>query len=317
MAARLTSAGAATAPRELLPIDRIVAAWNALMAAAWLAAAGGERFAPLWAALHAVAAAFLPLWLRGAPTSRGVLAAALREGYPWLVWALAWRELGALHAAQAGAAHDPLIARLDVALLGGPWHRCWPRAAAWPWLQETAHLVYLSYFALLLVMPVRALARRRRDELRAVTLGLVTAFLGCFAVSAALPVCGPRLAEGAGAGNGLFAGLASALRAAGDSPGTAFPSSHCAASISVACAAWRVGARRLAPWLAAWAAAIVLSTVYTGNHYALDAAAGTAWALLLHAALGPRRARAPQRRATGARPSAAAAGGERAWPSRS
>lgn len=330
----------------LRPVDKAVAAWNGVAAAAWLVAAMRAAAAPAgaataaaaapgatapaaaaaappaaaaiaWATLHAAAAILLPLALRrcGAP-GRAPLG-WLRDTYPWLAWALAWRELGALHAATAAATHDAVIARLDQALFGGPWHRSWALAAPQRWLREAAHLAYLSYFALILVMPLRALARRRGGEFREATTGLVATYLGCFAVSLALPVYGPRLAEGAGAGPGLFAGVAAALRAAGDSPGTAFPSSHCAASVASACLAWRAGARRLAAWLAAWAAAVVLSTIYTGNHYALDALAGSAWALLLNAALGARRApRRARSQAPGRRP-AAVPGGERTWPSRS
>lgn len=318
----------------LRPVDKAVAAWNGVAAAAWLAAAlRGAAAVPAvaaahgaaaptaaaiaWAALHAAAAILLPLVLRRSGAAGSGRLAWLREAYPWLVWALAWRELGALHAATAAAAHDAAIARLDQALFGGPWHRSWAVAAPQRWLQEAAHFVYLSYFALILVTPLRALARRRVDELRAATLGLVATYLGCFAVSLALPVYGPRLAEGAGTGHGLFAGAAVALRAAGDSPGTAFPSSHCAASVMSACLAYRAGARRLAAWLAVWAAAVVLSTIYTGNHYALDALAGSAWALLLNAALSAQREpRSARRRASGRRP-AAVPGGERTWPSRS
>ncbi len=316
---RLNPAGAA-APADagrLLPIDRVVVVWNVLLCAAWLAAAGRESSAAVWAILHAAAAWLLPAWLRGGGRRRGGMAGALRDAYPWLVWVVAWSELGRLHAVSQAATRDPLIARLDLALFGGPLHRTWALAASGRWLQEAAHFAYLSYFVLIVVVPLRAVLRQRRDEFRAATLGMVATYLGCFAVSAALPVCGPRLAEGAGAGHGLFASLAAALRAAGDSPGTAFPSSHCAASVMSACLAWRAGSRRLAPWLAGWAAAVVLSTVYTGNHYALDAAAGAAWALLLNAALGPRRALAPRRRTIAGRRATAIAGGERAWPSRS
>ena len=324
-------------PGGLQPVDKAVAAWNGVAAAAWLvaalrgpalapaaaaaptgaAAASSTTAAAAWATLHAAAAILLPLaWRRlGAPARRPL--GWLRDAYPWLVWALAWRELGALHAATAAVAHDAAIVRLDQALFGEPWHRNWALAAPQRWLQETAHFVYLSYFALILVTPLRALARRRGGEFREATTGLVATYLGCFAVALALPVYGPRLAEGAGTGHGIFAGVAAALRAAGDSPGTAFPSSHCAASVMSACLAWRAGARRLAAWLAAWAAAVVLSTIYTGNHYALDALAGTAWALLLNAALSARRApRWARPLAPGRRP-AAVPGGERTWPSRS
>ncbi len=305
---------------RLIPVDRVVAAWNALLATAWLLAARAAPAAALWGGLHA-AAALLP----AAVARRGRAGAGAyglprwaREAYPWPVWILAWVELGALHRLTGRPTHDPLVAGLDLALFGGPWHRAWAAAAPWLWLQETAHLVYLSYYALILLMPVLAVARRRPGDFRDATLRLVTAYLGCFAVSLVLPVCGPRIAEGAG-GGGLFAGVGAALRAAGDSPGTAFPSSHCAGSVMAALVARRAGAKRLAAWLSAWAVAVLLSTIYTGNHYVLDALAGAGWALLLDAALGPRRAgrAAPAARRGGATRLPAPAGGGLRWPSRS
>jgi membrane-associated phospholipid phosphatase len=93
------------------------------------------------------------------------------------------------------------------------------------------------------------------------------------------------VAQGAAAtadGDGLMAGLVEALRRAGDSPGTAFPSSHCAGVTAAALFARRCFAPATCRWLAVWAALVVLSTVYTRNHYALDATAGVLTALSVH-----------------------------------
>jgi len=75
------------------------------------------------------------------------------------------------------------------------------------------------------------------------------------------------------------AGLAEGLRRAGDVQGTAFPSSHCAGALAAALAAGEFLARRQRIALLVWAGLIGVSTVHTGNHYALDAAAGLLLAL--------------------------------------
>jgi membrane-associated phospholipid phosphatase len=275
---------------RLMPVDRVIAAWNVLMAIGWLLVAPAHPAAALPAALHAGAAAAAFGAAAGPGRSPGIpeRLSWRRDGSPWLIWLLAWVELGALHRLIGRAGHDALIAGLDRRLPGGPWHRELASIAPWPWLSESAHFVYLSYYAIIALMPLLAIARRRPDDFRDATLRLVGCYLGCFAVSLLLPVFGPRLAEGAGTQSGLFSGLGAALRALGDSPGTAFPSSHCAGSVMAALVARRADRPQLATWMGVWAAAIVVSTVYTGNHYALDSLAGSGWALLLDSALGPR-----------------------------
>jgi hypothetical protein len=42
--------------------------------------------------------------------------------------------------------------------------------------------------------------------------------------------------------------------------------------------------RRFAPWLALWTLAVAWAAVYSGEHYALDAFAGAAWAVVTYAA---------------------------------
>jgi len=107
---------------------------------------------------------------------------------------------------------------------------------------------------------------------------LVATYLACFTIYTILPVLGPRIVaaatEGGSGGGGLVAGLAEGLRQAGDVPGTAFPSSHCAGALAAALAAGEFVSRRLRAVLVAWAVLVSVSTVYTGNHYALDAVAG-------------------------------------------
>ena len=70
-----------------------------------------------------------------------------------------------------------------------------------------------------------------------------------------------------------------AFFAAGDSLGTAFPSSHCAASVAAALLVRRHFGNRAGVVAGVWAGMIVMSTIYTNNHYGIDALAGVLLAL--------------------------------------
>ena len=75
--------------------------------------------------------------------------------------------------------------------------------------------------------------------------------------------------------------LEDALRDRGDSPGTAFPSSHVAGVFAAALIARRWTPRALGYlWIIA-ACGVALSTIYTQNHYAVDVVYGMAVAFVL------------------------------------
>jgi membrane-associated phospholipid phosphatase len=268
---------------DIRAVDRLVAAYSVALAAFWTAVPVGVHLAlPL--AMGHVALAFLVLNL---PATANLAAAPLRwlrEGYPLLVWMLAWTEVGWLHRLTAPEGHDAAIARLDRVLFGVNWHLRWPEAV--PEIADPMQVLYLSYYALVLGTPVALAVVRRRHACRDAIAGLLAVYLSCFLIYLVYPVYGPRdaaVAAGCGDGRPLFA-VVEGLRRLGDAPGTAFPSSHCAGATAAALIASR-NLTAPARWLvAAWAVGITLSTIHTQNHYALDSAAGVAWAILV---LGP------------------------------
>ena len=187
----------------------------------------------------------------------------------------------------ARSPQDPGIAAVDLAVFGVHWHDRLAELLPGAAMGEAMHFAYLSYYALVLAPPLwLALRGRRADCARYTTLMLGT-YLLCFTIYLLLPVQGPRaLLGGAGSpGEGAMAGFADWMRRTGDSEGTAFPSSHCAGALAAAMAAGACVARRLRRGLLVWAALIVLSTVYTGNHYALDSLAGVVAAVGVRLAL--------------------------------
>jgi membrane-associated phospholipid phosphatase len=155
-------------------------------------------------------------------------------------------------------------------------------AATWaiglpvPWISELLHLCYASYYPLVLVPPALLYARGRRVSFAATLLALTIAYASCFAAYLVFPVEGPRYLVGpAAAPDGPIRAFVLRLLETGSSRGTAFPSSHVAASVVAALAALRfqppvgIVVSMLTLGLAA-------ATVYGGFHYAVDAVVGAA-----------------------------------------
>jgi membrane-associated phospholipid phosphatase len=99
---------------------------------------------------------------------------------------------------------------------------------------------------------------------------------------ALFPVDGPSHTMARYAGpltDGFFYRLSTNAVHAGDSLGTAFPSSHVVGAVSMAILAARWLPRRVALVFAMEGVGVVLSTVYTQNHFAIDSAVGVLLAL--------------------------------------
>jgi hypothetical protein len=207
--------------------------------------------------------------------------------YP-LVWvAVFWQELG-LHTALVGTApNDVFVAALDRRLLGAHLNLVWMPAMPHLWFSEIMQFFYFSYYVLLIGVPAYLLARSGVQAGRDTVLRVSAVYLACFVIYALLPAVGPLGAfpRFAGAEQGWFRAVNDALHAAGDAMGTAFPSSHVAGAVTMAWLARRHGP----PWLGrlamALACGVVPATVYTQNHFAVDAVAGAALALAVQSYL--------------------------------
>jgi membrane-associated phospholipid phosphatase len=276
---------ALTAP--VRPIDRLLAGCNLALAGAWLVA--GDPGAPAAAALH-LAALAVPAALDRLATRAPRPATVAREAWPLVLLFTFWSELGPLLPRLHPVANDAFIARLDLALFGRHWNTEWAALMPWPWLTETMFFAYLLYLPLI-VAPVAALALRGRlDAVGDASFRLMATYAACYAVYLVFPVLGPRESlPGAEAlvPGGFFAGISELLRDHGDSLGTAFPSSHAAGAVTVAIVAARWFRPATAALLAAQAALVALATVYTGNHFTIDAVAGVGLAALAQLALVP------------------------------
>ncbi len=273
----------------LRPVDWLLAAYNAVLAVVWAVLLPRAGYAGVIFVAHAAALA-LPSLLDRAGTRLTAPGRALREIYP-LLWLLAfWSELGLVRELLDATGNDARIAALDLAIFGVHVNAVWMPRMPFPWLSEAMHLMYFAYYPLIFLPPILVGAAGRLDALRDITFGLLVTYLACYLIYVAFPVDGPwhTLPRFTGAlSDGLFYRLVHGALHAGDSLGTAFPSSHVAGAVTIAYLGWRWFRPMVAAALTTEAVGVIFATVYTQNHYAIDAAAGLVWALVLQGVVAP------------------------------
>ncbi|MEN8005929.1 MAG: phosphatase PAP2 family protein [Candidatus Krumholzibacteriota bacterium] len=270
--------------KEKPAVELLFMAYNVMLAGIWVLRAAAEPLTPLMVVLH-VGLAFLFMEMPRSGPGTGRSLKILKQAYPYLFWTLAWSEIGWLYGLTLPVVHDRAVMAADLAVFGFHLNRVLPALLDWQWLRNVMGFSYLSYYLLILGPPLVLAVRKRGRELEQHTLGLMVTYLTCFAVYLVMPVLGPRdLAHAAGGiapgVGGLFGPVINAFFEAGDSLGTAFPSSHCAGSVAAGLLVHRHFSRTTGLVCLTWAGFIVVSTVYTNNHYAIDAVAGVAVALM-------------------------------------
>jgi membrane-associated phospholipid phosphatase len=266
----------------LAPIDRATLVYLGIALAFTLA--HGPRQAP--------AAVLLPAGLALAAVVAGVLAPrARREGalgrflaefYPLVLTIGLYTHVGLVNAAR-GVSHDGLVQAWERALFGGQPSLDWIRAFPSPAWSTLMHAAYLSYYVVLVAAPVGMWLAGRRAPARVTLLLTMTAFYLCYSIFLAFPVAGPRYVFPPAQNPATAVPVAAfthRLLEGGSAWGTAFPSSHVAAALVAACCAWR-GLPPLGMALVPLSLLLSLATVYGQFHYAVDALAGGALALVV------------------------------------
>ena len=236
---------------------------------------------PMWLHLRTTGA-IAPFGLHAAALAVGLVAllarrtalAPARDWLPLIVGPVMYVELRWIIEAIGGVHHDALVIAWERAVFpSNPSATLAPRLHSLP-LSELLHLAYASYYALVYVPPLVLYARGARRAFAATMLSLTLVYGTCFVVYALFPVDGPRYLVGAaGAPDGPVRTFVLALLAQGSSRGTAFPSSHVAASIVSALCALQFQPK-LGMVVAALASLLAVATVYGGFHYAVDGVAG-------------------------------------------
>jgi membrane-associated phospholipid phosphatase len=201
-------------------------------------------------------------------------ARTLRDLLPLAVGAFLYVELRWLIPALGRPHADGVVIEWERALFPTNPSATWAPSVPSLALSETLHLAYASYYLLVLVPPLLLYLRGRRSEYARTMAALVLVYGVCFLTYLLFPVDGPRYLVGAAAApEGPVRTFVLHLLAAGSSRGTAFPSSHVAASVVASLCALRFQ-RPVGLVVAACTLGLALGTVYGGFHYAVDALAG-------------------------------------------
>jgi membrane-associated phospholipid phosphatase len=271
-----------------------------LAATAWLlvryAAASGE-LTPLLVHLGALGLAL------AVTASDRRAARVLRDWLPLLLGPLLYIELRWLIPGGGRPHLDPLVQQWELALFPGQPSATWAPRMPSVMLSEALHLAYASYYLLVYLPPLVLYLRGRREAFARTMLALTLVYACCFLTYLFFPVDGPRYLVGpAAAPEGPIRGLVLHLLAAGSSRGTAFPSSHIAASVVASLCAIQLQ-RPVGVVVALLTVGLALGTVYGGFHYAVDGIAGLlvgilAWSLA--GAIWRRLSRRGEQRATAA-----------------
>ena len=285
----LTSPLTARATRHPLPVDWWLCAFNLAMAAIWAPLAPAHPTARLLLGSHLLAAT-LPMLLGWAPPPSGRSLRLLYDAYP-LAWAAAfWTELD-LHTRFVNTLRDDqALLSLDRAVFGGHLNQAWLANMQAGALSELMYLLYLSYYLLLVGVPLFLFFRGTEAQVREGVLRIVLAYLGCILVHAWWPTIGPAVLPPqfpAPLSARWFFRLSHWIADGGDSLGTAFPSTHVAGAVTFAWIAWRFWKRRIAVGVTLLAVGIMGAAVYTQNHFAVDSLAGALMGLALQGLVVP------------------------------
>jgi membrane-associated phospholipid phosphatase len=259
------------------PVDRLLAGWIGFVTLLVLARGGvGE---PTWWLLAAHAQFGILLALFTQLGERDRIGAILHDVYPLLLLGALYTELGLL-TADLGVAgvlrNDRVIQGWDASLFGMQISYEWIRAQPSVFWSGVLHAAYLAYYPLIYGAPAALVLSGRRNAARNVILATMTAFVACYTVFALFPVAGPYFAFPHPTGpvrDVWTADIVYALLGAGSAVGTAFPSSHVAATVAAVTVLRRESTGAFAAMLVP-AAMLVVSTVYCQMHYAVDALVG-------------------------------------------
>ena len=230
-----------------------------------------------WWILLAHALIVLLIYLVSRP-GLGVVGRAIREVYPLILVVALYTALDVINGGGAVTTHDPTVQRWEMLLFGAQISRVWWQRYPSLFWSTVLHGAYLSYYLILIAPALWFAVKRDLPALRRFVLMVLASFVLCYLFFIFFPVAGPYYAfpHPTGAFVHTFtARLVYDALASGSSYGAAFPSSHVAATVAAAVAAWR-GSRRVGAVLAVPTVLLIVAVVYCQMHYGVDALAGLA-----------------------------------------
>lgn len=262
------------------PIDKLIAGYITFLTVVVAARGMLSEVTGVWlVSIHLFIAVLLFLFTRLRPQDgAGKIAHAL---YPLALLPVFYAELGliSLHSGVDQIfARDEVVQQWEQAIFGTQIAYDWIRHSPSALWSMVLHLAYVLYYPIILVGPIALVARSHLDEARKVLLATMIAFVACYVVFALYPVAGPNYAfeHPTGVVREVWsAHLVYWLLDRGSAIGTAFPSSHVAATVATTVALWSQW-RRLSYVVLVPTALLVVATVYCQMHYGVDVAAGLA-----------------------------------------
>ena len=263
---------AARSRPRLVAVDLVLVGYLAVVTAVAVHRAPGQPECWWVASANVLAAVLIVLLTRPGPGRTG---RAIREIYPLLLLPVLYGELDVINRAGA-AVHDAIVQHWELALFGTQVSREWWQAAPSVLWSTVFHAAYFSYYFVVSVPAFWFLARGNLPAVRRFVLAVMTTFVVCYLVFVFFPVAGPYYAFPHPAAwflDNPAARLVYRTLAQGSSYGAAFPSSHVAATVAAAVAAWH-GSRRLGGFLLLPTVLLTVGVVYCQMHYAVDALAG-------------------------------------------
>lgn len=274
----------------LKPVDKLIAAYLVFVTLVIVLRGPWGGAAAWMLGMHVLFGVMLYLYSRLHKTDR--VGRTLHTVYPLIMLLPLYTQIGLLNASLGTDtifAHDAVIQGWEDAVFGSQISYTWIRQYPSVFWSGLLHLAYLSYYPLVTLGPLLLLLKGRHRDANAVVLATMVAYLVCFVTFVTYPVAGPNFAfsQPTGAVRDVWsAKLVYSALAGGSSFGTAFPSSHVAASTAATLALWRVW-RPLGTTFTGPLIFLIIATVYCQMHYGIDAGSGLAVGIL--AALVVRR----------------------------
>ena len=273
-------------PGRLRLVDRLLLGYFALNSLLLLHPNRPANWAAL-AAFHALYLVGIPLMARFG--QRHWFVARLRDWYPLAGLIIMYTELQYLNRVLTDRFFDDIIQRWELGLFGHQLAITLRQWLPWKWLGEAVHFGYFTYYFIAPSLLIPLWVQKKRAEFRMATGVIGLAYIFCYLFYVYFPVTGPYWqfprpdpdAEG-----WFFPQLMNHIVAGGSSRGSAFPSSHIAATVTALGMAWRYH-RTVFVIILPLVVLLTLGTMYGGFHYGIDALGGVLTGLFF-GVMGPR-----------------------------
>jgi membrane-associated phospholipid phosphatase len=227
------------------------------------------------AAVH-VGAMGLVWWMGSLPLPTHRLVLFFRLFYPVALTPLLYLELAPLNQLHVAGYFDATVMEWEQALFGTQLAMVFSEWYGGLWFSEMLHLGYFSYYFIIPGAAATAFLLKGPRALERASFTIALAFFVCYLCFSVFPVAGPRYdfpQIATEAADGKMFALVHTILESGSSKGTAFPSSHVAATLSAWFATGRESKRVF--WIMApFAVSLTLGTVFGRFHYGIDATVG-------------------------------------------